>query len=182
MALKATICKATLNVADMDRQYYGEHSLTLAQHPSENDERLMVRLLAFALNASGTLAFTRGLSTDDEPELWDQDLTGAIDLWVELGLPDEDRIRKACNRARRVRVYAYGGRTVDVWWRKLHGKLGRHDNLEVIKLPSEATQALAGMADKGMTLQCTVQDGQVGVGNEYSHTMLEPEWLLSLTT
>ncbi|TDT41700.1 uncharacterized protein YaeQ [Halospina denitrificans] len=182
MALKATICKAALTIADMDRQYYGDHSLTLAQHPSENDERLMVRLLAFALNASETLEFTRGLSTDDEPELWDRNLTGEIDLWIELGLPDEDRIRKACNRARRVRVYAYGGRIVDVWWQKLHGKLGRYDNLEVINLPRDGTQALADMADKGMALQCTIQEGQVGVGNEHSHVMLEPEWLLSLTS
>lgn len=180
MALKATICKATLTIADMDRAYYAEHSLTLAQHPSENDERLMVRLCAFAMNASETLEFTRGLSTDDEPELWDRTLTGEIDLWIELGLPDEDRIRKACNRARRVRVYAYGGRVVDVWWQKLHGKLGRYDNLEVINLDREGTQALADMADKGMTLQCTIQEGQVGVGDESSHVMLEPEWLLSL--
>lgn len=181
MALKATICKATLSIADMDRSYYGEHTLTLAQHPSENDERLMVRLLAFVLNASDRLEFTRGLSTDDEPELWDRDLTGEIDLWVELGLPDEDRIRKACNRARLVRVYAYGGRVVDVWWQKLHGKLNRHDNLEVINLPLDGTQALAAMADKGMMLQCTVQDGQVGIGNEDTHVLLEPESLLSLT-
>ena len=178
MALKATICKATLTIADMDRSYYAEHSLTLAQHPSENDERLMVRLVAFALNASETLAFTRGLSTDDEPELWDRDLTGAVDLWIELGLPSEDRIRKACNRASRVRVYAYGGRTAGIWWERLHGKLGRHDNLEVIRLPQDGTEALAAMADKGMNLQCTIQDGQVGIGDGARHVMLEPEWLM----
>jgi len=180
MALKATICKASLSVADIDRDYYADHSLTLAQHPSENEERLMVRLLAFALNDSDTLAFTRGLSTDDEPELWERTLTGEVSLWIELGLPDEDRIRKACNRAGRVRVYAYGGRIVAVWWKKHEGKLRHFSNLEVIQLPEEGTRALVGMADRGMTLQCTVQEGQVGVGNQASHVTLEPEWLKTL--
>ncbi len=98
MALKATIYKASLNIADMDRNYYDVHSLTIACHPSETEERLMVRLLAFALFASDSLAFTRGISTDDEPDLWDKDLTDHITHWIELGVPDESRIRKGCNR------------------------------------------------------------------------------------
>src|SRR6056297_2009370 len=109
MALKATIFKAALNIADMDRHYYGDHQLTLAQHPSETAERLMVRLLAFALNASETLTFTKGISTDDEPDLWQKSLSDDIELWIELGLPNESRLRKACGRAQRVIVYAYGG-------------------------------------------------------------------------
>lgn len=177
MALNATVCKAMLNIADMDRQYYQEHSLTLAQHPSENNERLMVRLVAFALNASDSLEFTRGLSSDDEPEIWEKTLTNEISLWVELGLPDESRIRKACNRAHHVRVYTYGGRTVSIWWNKIHGKLSRFHNLEVINLPQDATRALCEFAGKSMHLQCTVQDGQVGVSDEHQHVMFEPERL-----
>ena len=177
MALKATVCKAILNIADMDRQYYAEHTLTLAQHPSENDERMMVRLVAFALNASDSLEFTRGLSTDDEPEIWEKDLTYEIGLWIELGLPDETRIRKACNRSRQVKVYTYGGRTVPIWWDKIHGKLSRFHNLEVINLPQEATQALCEFAGKSMTLQCTIQEGQVGIGDESRHVMFEPQAL-----
>lgn len=174
MALKATVCKARLNVADMDRGYYAEHGLTLAQHPSETDERLMVRLLAFALNAHEELAFTRGLSTDYEPELWRHGPADEIRLWIELGLPDESRIRKACNRAERVLIYAYGGRAAAVWRQKMERRFERFDNLEVWSLPPEATDAMAAMAGKSMTLQCTVQDGQVGLGDDREHLLLEP--------
>ena len=174
MALKATIVKASLNVADMDRHYYADHMLTVAQHPSENDERLMVRLLAFALNASESLQFTKGLSTDDEPDVWEKNLTDEIELWIELGQPDESRIRKAGNRAKQVVVYAYGARAVPVWWEKLKSKVSRFDNLRVIELPGEETQALAALAQKAMTLQCTIQDGQVGIGDEQSHVTIEP--------
>lgn len=161
MALKATIFKVTLHIADMDRQYYEDHSLTLARHPSETDERMMIRLLAFALNASDTLEFTKGLSTDDEPELWAKTLTDDIALWIDLGLPDEDRLRKACNRSEQVVLYTYGGRAVPVWWDKHHGKLARFDNLQVIDLPAEDTAELANMAQRSMELQVNIQDGEV---------------------
>src|SRR5262245_36865574 len=132
MALKATIFKAEIHVADMDRQYYGDHSLTLARHPSETDERMMVRLLAFALPSHSGLSFGKGLSTDDEPDLWQRDLTGGIDLWIEVGLPDERRLRRACGRARQVRVYCYGGNGAEVWWRQNGPDLQRNDNLAVV--------------------------------------------------
>jgi uncharacterized protein YaeQ len=119
MAAKATVFKAELSVSDMDRHYYATHQLTLAMHPSETEERLMVRVLAFALNASERLAMGRGISsTEEEPELWARDLTGAIDLWIEVGQPDEQRLRKACGRAKEVRVYCYSGRSAGVWWQK----------------------------------------------------------------
>lgn len=175
MALKATIFKATLSIADMDRHYYADHHLTLARHPSETDERMMARLLAFALNASEHLEFTKGLSTDDEPELWQKTLSDEIELWIELGLPDESRLRKACNRARQVILYTYGGRAVPIWWDKIHGKLTRFNNLTVINLPQEATEALAQLAERNMNLQFTVQDGEVGVGNEQALVTITPE-------
>lgn len=175
MALKATVFKATLNIADMDRHYYADHHLTLARHPSETDERMMIRLLAFALNASDHLEFTKGLSTDDEPELWQKTLSDEIELWIELGLPDESRLRKACNRARQVILYTYGGRAVPIWWDKIQGKLTRFDNLRVINLPQEATEALAQLAERNMNLQFTVQDGEVGVGNEQTLVTVTPE-------
>lgn len=174
MALKATIFKATLNIADMDRHYYADHHLTIAQHPSETDERMMIRLLAFALNANEHLEFTKGLSTDDEPELWQKSLSDEIELWIELGLPEESRLRKACNRARQVILYTYGGRAVPLWWEKHHNKLERFDNLTVIDLPQEATESLAGMARRGMSLQITVQDGVVGVADDTQHVQVEP--------
>lgn len=160
VALKATIYKVELGIADMDRHYYHDHTLTMAQHPSETDERLMVRLLAFALHAHPELVFGKGLSTEDEPDLWRKDLTGIIELWIDVGLPDEKRIRRACGRASRVVIYSYG-RGADLWWEKNRGTLARAANLSVFHLPTEASAALARLAQRTMQLQCIVQEGQV---------------------
>ena len=160
MALKATICKAELNIADMDRGYYADHALTLAQHPSENDERLMLRLLAFVLHAHEYLAFTKGLSDPDEPDLWQKDLTGAIDLWIDLGQPDEKRVLKACGRSRQVVVISYGNAT-PIWWENIAPKLERARNLSVRRLVVSGDTPLAAFVQKNMKLQCTVQDGQL---------------------
>ena len=175
MALKATIFKATLHIADMDRHYYADHHLTVARHPSETDERMMIRLLAFALNADDNLEFTKGLSTDDEPELWQKSLTGDIELWVELGLPEEDRLRKACNKANQVILYTYGGRSVPVCWDKHHNKLERFSNLTIVDLPAEGTAALAALAERSMTLQVSIQDGEVTISNEQNLVNLTPD-------
>lgn len=174
MALKATILKATLNIANMDRHYYADHQLTIAQHPSETDLRVMIRLLAFALNASDTLEFTKGLSTDDEPELWQKDLTGEIDVWIELGLPEEDRIRKACNQSGQVVLYTYGGRAVPVWWDKHQNSLNRYGNLTVVDLPAEETAELEQLAGRNMAFQVTIQDGQVTFSNDQSLVTVTP--------
>lgn len=175
MALKATIYKANLNIADMDRHYYDAHSLTIACHPSETEERLMVRLLAFALFASDSLAFTRGISTDDEPDLWDKDLTDHITHWIELGVPDESRIRKGCNRADKVTVLCYGPRAATVWWNKNQGKFARQDNLQVLYIDQEATDALAGLVDRSMDIQVTIQDGQIWFSTEDQNVAIIPE-------
>lgn len=174
MALKATVFKVTLTIADMDRHYYADHALTIAQHPSETDERMMIRLLAFALHASDELEFTRGLSTDDEPELWEKSLSDEIELWIELGLPEEGRLRKACNRAKRVILYTYGGRAVPLWWEKHKNKLNRFDNLTIINLSPEATSALAALAQRAMSLQVSIQDGDVGIAGDTQHVQIEP--------
>ena len=159
MAAKATVYKAELSVSDMDRHYYATHALTLALHPSETEERLMARLLAFALNAGGSLAFGRGISTEDEPDLWARDLTGAIDLWIEVGQPDEQRLRKACGRAKEVRVYCYSGRSAAVWWEKSAKDFARFSNLRVFEVPGETTAQLGALAARNLSLQCLVQDG-----------------------
>jgi len=165
MALKATIFKAELQIADMDRNYYHEHALTIARHPSETDERMMVRLLAYALHASGALVFGKGLSADDEPDLWQKDLTGAIDLWIDVGQPDEKRLRRACGRAREVFVYSYGGQGAAIWWDQTGGKLDRTRNLTVVSVPAAASRALAKLAQRNMQLNCTIQDGAVWLGD-----------------
>lgn len=174
MAIKATIFKADIQIADMDRNYYADHSLTLARHPSETDERMMVRLLAFTLFASEGLGFGKGLCVDDEPDLWRKDLTGAIELWIDVGLPDEKWIRKACGRADKVVVVSYGSRSADVWWEQNQGRLNRLENLAVHRVPFEATQSLAAMAERTMRLQCTVQDGQVWITNGRDTVHIEP--------
>jgi len=158
MALKATICKASLQIADMDRNYYAEHALTVARHPSETDERMMVRLLAFALNAHEHLAFGKGLSDTDEPDLWQRDLTGTIEHWIEVGQPEDKRLLRACGRAGKVTVYAYGNRA-ELWWQPLAEKLERAKNLAVWRIPVSAVQALEKLAARSMQLQCTVQEG-----------------------
>lgn len=174
MALKATVFKATLNIADMDRHYYADHALTLARHPSETDERMMLRLLAFILNAHERLEFSKGLSTDDEPDLWQKNLTDDIELWIELGLPDESRIRKACGRAEQVILYTYGGRGVPVWWEKNRGKLERFANLTIFNIPQEHAENLATLSRRSMSLQCLVQDGEVSIGDDETRATVLP--------
>ena len=174
MASNATIFKATIQIADMDRHYYEDHALTLARHPSETDERMMVRLLAFALHAHEALLFGRGLSNEEEPTLWQKDLTGAIDLWIEVGQPDEKTIRQACGRAKQVCIYTYGGRGADQWWEKNLATLARLNNLSVMNLPLDASRALAQLAQPSMQLQCTIQEGQIWLadGENSAHVAL----------
>jgi uncharacterized protein YaeQ len=160
LTVKSTIFKAHLQVSDTDRNYYHAHALTLARHPSETDERLMVRLLAFALHADDSLQFARGLAFD-EPDLWRKDLTGAIDLWIAVGQPDEQQMRRSCGRARQVVVYTYSGRSAQAWWQKTGETVARSKNLTVIDMAAEGTQALAALAHSGMQLQCLAQDGEV---------------------
>ena len=164
MAIKSTIFKVNLQIADMERHYYQDHALTIAQHPSETDERTMVRLLTFALHAHEYLEFGQGMTDDDVADLWQKDLTGVIELWIDVGIPDEKLIRKACARAKQVIVYCYGGRVAEMWFAQNSGQFDRFKNLTVINLPVESTRAIAKMAQRTMQLHCTIQDGQVWLG------------------
>ncbi len=172
MALKATIFKASLQVSDMDRNYYGEHSLTLARHPSETDERMMVRVLAFALNAHEHLAFGKGLSDTDEPDLWQKDLTGQIVHWIDVGQPDEKRLIRAGGRAERVTVYTYGN-SAELWWNANAERLERAKNLTVWRVPPSASESVGKLAERAMQLQCTVQEGQVWFSNAATTIQME---------
>lgn len=174
MALNATIYKAEIHIADNDRGYYGSHAVTLARHPSETDERMMIRLLAYALheNGDGLLSFTRGLSETDEPDLWRRDLTGAIEQWVEVGLPDARRLLKTCGRAREVIVFAYG-RNAAAWWATVSPKVARARGLKACILPAAGTQALSSLAERTMTLHVNVQDGTAWVSGAAGEASLE---------
>ncbi len=181
MALKSTICKADLAVADIGRNRYGDYALTLARHPSETDERMMMRVLAFALHASDSLAFGKGLSTEDEPDLWQRDLTGVIESWIDVGLPDEKDIRKACGRAREVYVYAYGGRSVALWWNKVGARVEGLSRLRVAEVALEASRALAAIAARSMRLHCTMQEGHILFADESTSVSIELTTLKSAT-
>lgn len=181
MALKATVFKANLQIADMERHYYQDHTLTLARHPSETDERMMVRLLAFALHAHEYLEFGQGMTDDEEADLWQRDLTGAIELWIDVGIPDEKLIRKACGRANQVIVYAYGGRAAEMWYAQNKAQFERQKNLTIINVSIESTTELAKLAQRTMNIQCTIQDGQVWVSDGEASVTIEREVLKSAT-
>ncbi|WP_233865523.1 YaeQ family protein [Paraburkholderia adhaesiva] len=165
MALKSTIYKAELQIADMDRHYYADHALTIACHPSETNDRMMVRIAAFALFASDRLEFCKGLSDTDEPDLWRKDYTDAIETWIEVGQPDERRISKASGRSDEVIVIAYGGRTSEIWWQGVRSKVERLRNVTVWSLADGVAEALGKLTERTMRLQCTVQDGAAWIGN-----------------
>jgi len=175
MATKATIFKADLQIVDMDRNYYQDHALTLARHPSETDERMMLRLLAFARHASDTLMFTRGLSSSDEPDLWQKDLTGTIELWIELGQPDEKRIRKACGRSQQVVIYCYSGNSASIWWEQNGSALAKIRNLTVLNIATENSKALARLAQRNMQLQATIQDSAIWMADNETNVEVTPE-------
>jgi len=182
MALKATIFKASLSITDMDRNYFDSHTLTIARHPSENDERMMLRLLAFILCAHERLGFTKGLSTDDEPDLWQTGLDGRIEHWVELGLPSEKRIRQACSKAEHVTLLTYGGHSFTPWWEKIQNKLTRHQNLRIININPQKSEQLGQLAQRSMEIHATIQDGDIFLSvNEHSLT-IHPEALLKHNT
>ncbi len=174
MALNSTIYKADLHISNLNTHYYEQHKLTLAKHPSETDERMMVRLLAFCLYAQEGLAFGKGVSGEQEAALYLKDLTGAFNLWIEVGLPEERRIRKACGLANQVVVVAYGKAAVKAWWQQNQEDFTKRNNLTIIQLPAESTQALAAMADRNMLLNCTIDGTQISFSGENNSLIIEP--------
>lgn len=182
MALKSTVFKANVSVADIDHGYYADHALTLARHPSETDERMMVRLAALALNAhalqtvcggDGTLAFGAGLSDPDDPDVVLRDFTGQTRLWIEVGQPEDKPIAKACSKADQVLLYPFS-HAADVWWRGMEGKLARLEKLQVWRIPTEAAQALGALAERSMQLQATIQDGNLLLSGNAGSVEIEP--------
>jgi len=175
MAPNATIYRVELQVSDMDRHYYASHVFSLAQHPSETPARLMVRLLAFALFAEERLEFGRGLSTAEDPDLWQRAYTGDIERWIDLGQPDESRVRKASARARDVVVVTYGGNASDVWWKKTANALARLDNLAVIDIEADDVDAVTGLLERSMRLTAMIQDGELQLMSDRLNVAITPK-------
>jgi len=182
MALKSTVFKANLQIADIDHGYYADHALTLARHPSETDERMMVRLAGLALqahqlqdvcNGDGTLSFGAGLSDPDEPDAWLRDFTGRTRLWMEVGQPEDKPLLKACSRADAVVLYCFS-HSADIWWKGIESKLARPQNLSVFRIPAPVGQSLITMAQRSMQLQATIQEGMLTLSDSARSVEIEP--------
>lgn len=161
MAIKSTVFKVDLQITDIDRGYYQTHLLTVARHPSETNERMFMRIIAFSINASDALQFTKGISSDDEPDIWEKSLSDETILWIDLGQPDEKRIRQACGKAQSVIIYTYNQRSATIWWEQIKDKLKRFNNLSVVNLSISDIEGIETMVARTIELQCTIQDGQV---------------------
>lgn len=173
MSQKPMVFKVNLQIADMNRHYYNDHLLTIAQHPSETNERMMIRILAFVLNASDNLSFAEGITNSDQADLWIKEFDEQISLWISVGLPDEKLIRKAVSRAKKVIVYSYGGRVANMWWSKL--KLQNYKNLQVINLTLADTTELANLAARGMKMNFTIQEDYIMIANDSNCINITPE-------
>lgn len=163
MAISATINKVSLNIADMDRHYYQTHEITAAQHPSETDFRFMMRMIAFAYNADESLSFTKGLSSEDEPEIWQKSLTNEIELWVDFGQLDDKRMRKACGRSDQVIIYTYNEGKANIWWEQIKSKLERYRNLRIDHIVAD--ESVEALVNRNMQLQCNIEDGEMYLGD-----------------
>lgn len=168
MALKSTIYKAQLNISDLDRHYYADHELTLALHPSETEERMMLRLLAFCRWADEQLSFGRGISTDDEPDLWKKSLSDEIEQWIDLGQPELKRLRRAAGRSHEQILITYGGNAAPIWWQKHQAECSKIDSLAVYTIDDQALASLNQLCDKNMSLQCTIESGQLWLSSAES--------------
>ncbi|MFP1722220.1 YaeQ family protein [Lonsdalea quercina] len=180
MALKATVYKAAVNIADMDRHFFHDAALTIAQHPSETDQRMMLRLLAWICHADETLRFTKGLCADNEPEIWRHSDDQQIELWIELGLPDEKRLKKACSLSREVVLYAYNERAARVWWQTMADKTAQLSNLTVHFLDDKQLMQLTTLVRRNMSLQATLQEGTIWLSDDQNHLeVVFDDWQLA---
>lgn len=167
MALKATIFKIKLSLSNLDIHFYEDFNLTLARHPSENNLRMMARLMAFILNAQEeNLAFTKGMSSDSEPDLWRINHDGSVDLWIELGHLDERRIRQAASKAKKFKIYTYQGNQSLQWFSSIESTLSRFNNLTITHLTLPDEHDLEDLIERGMSISCTIEDGEIWLATE----------------
>ena len=176
MAQNSTVFKIYLQIADMDRHYYADHSLTLARHPSETDERMMMRLLAFVMHAQERLEFTRGICVDDEPDLWLKNYADEIELWLEVGLPSEKRLKKACNRSQQTVLITYGSdQAVNPWWESVRKLVASQNSLTIYRISEEQSAQLTALAERGAQISATITDGQIWLSSEVDSVTIDPQ-------
>ena len=164
MAIKPTIYKARISLSDLERDYYDAINLTIAQHPSETLERMMVRILAYCINAQEALELTKGLEEVEEPALWARTMDEQVTLWIDLGEPSVERVKKACNRANAVKVYSFNSKS-DVWWSQGEAKFSRL-NAAFYRFPWESVEALAGLVSRTMDLSVTITGNSAYIAAE----------------
>jgi uncharacterized protein YaeQ len=178
MAIKATVIKLDLTISDMDRDYYQQHTLTMAQHPSETEQRLILRTIAFTLFAREGLQFTKGLSEDSQPDLWQKNLIDDIELWIDLGHPDEKRIRKACHKAKQVIIFSYVDNAAKMWWKGVEGKAKGFNNLSVYHINTEQYSMLDQLMKRHLVLNASIQDAELWLSDDQTSLHITPEkWL-----
>ncbi len=173
MALKATIFKLDLTIADITRAYYEDHALTIARHPSETDLRMLVRVAVFARNAHENLQFTKGLSTTDEPDLWQKSLTGEIEHWIDLGQPIDKRIRQSCGKADRVSIYSYQKNTVNMWYESIRHTAERFKALNITHIALADETLVERLIDRSMKLNCVIEDEHMLLSNDEDNLSIE---------
>ncbi len=178
MALKPTIYKAQVSLADSDQNCFEELTLTIAKHPSETIERMTTRLLAFCINNARGLEFTKGLSTADEPDIWQHADNGEIEHWVELGQPEEPRLRKACGKAKRVSVYSFG-KSADTWWKLNSEAIGALPRMQVWKFSWPEVEAASKLMNRTMKLGLSIVGGTLYLDDGTDSVTLEPVLLHS---
>lgn len=168
MAMNSTIYRVAYSINQMDKSYFETFDLRVARHPSENEDRMMARLVAFGLWAEEGLTFTKGLCSDKEPEIWSHNYDGSIRCWIELGEPDVKRLTRACKHAEHVHVLVYGENSVDGWWTKVKPLLHRFKNLEIVRLDPACLEVLERQCTRRMDLSLFVSDGDatLNVGEE----------------
>lgn len=181
MALKAIIYKVAVSFSDLDNNIYNDHTLTIARHPSETEDRMMVRVLAYVLNVPtnndlGMLEFAKDMWEPDEPALIQRDLTGLTMHEIEVGHPEDKRLVRACGRSKKVTVYGFSSTTA-TWWASVAEKLSRVKNLTVWHLPPEQIEELGKMAARQMDAQVTIQDGVLSVGSGDRNVEITPTCL-----
>lgn len=164
MAEKATIYKVNLTLSDMDRSVYGDFNLTIALHPSETVERMMVRILAFCFRAEESLTFAKGLSSMEEPDLWLKHDNGTVLEWIEVGQPSPDRLKKASSQSQAIKVFSYG-RGMDVWWKANAAAIRALPKVEIRHFAADELQQLVALADKTMSLTVTITEATAYVSN-----------------
>ncbi|WP_375748562.1 YaeQ family protein [Vibrio sp. HN007] len=171
MALKPTIYKFRISLSDMNREYYDSLSLTVAQHPSENTTRMMARVLAYCLNADPDLAFTKGLSTIEEPDIWQKTPDNQVSCWIEVGEPDSERVKKASRIADKVSIYSFN-RKGDIWWQQSKSKLD-FNNVSLFQFSPDAIQQLSTMVTRTSELSVMISGNSLFVSTSSGECEVE---------